>query len=90
MPELKRKSWKIRVLRYARIIPQELYVQDPTSSIFKSYLKSWVKFSIPKDGDKIFKGKISPKEIWERDWLYLELQDWKTRERIDFKLHKEA
>ena len=63
---------------------------DPKLSMFKAYLKSWVKHMIPRDGDKIFKGKISSREVWEKDWLSLELLDWKTRERDDFEAQKEA
>ena len=90
MTKLSRKSWKIRVLRYSKVVPNELYLLDPTTSIFKRFLKSWVKYAIPKEGDRIFQGRISKKEDWENDWLSLELNDWKSREREDVEAQIEA
>ena len=90
MTKLSRKSWKIRVLRYSKVVPNELYLLDPTTSIFKRFLKSWVKYTIPKERDRIFQGRISKKEDWENDWLSLELNDWKSREREDVEAQIEA
>ena len=90
MTKLSRKSWKIRVLRYSKVVPNEQYLLDLTTSIFKRFLKSWVKYTIPKERDRIFQGRISKKEDWENDWLSLELNDWKSREREDVEAQIEA
>ena len=81
MTKLCRKSWHVRVIRYAEIIPMMFYDLDPKSMIFKTALKSWIKSNIPKEGDHIFKGKIKKfSEGEETDWLCLELSEWKERE----------
>ena len=74
MTKLARKTWKVRVLRYAEILPEYLFSIDPKSHLFKSSLKSWVRIHIPKNGDFIFRGKEEEKE---EDWLTLELMNWK-------------
>ena len=77
MTKLCRKSW------YAELITQELYLLDPSSRPFKTILKAWVNENIPKDGDTIFKGKIKTRIENERDWLTLELENWKSLRDLD-------
>ena len=88
MTKLCRKSWRIRVLSYSKIIPQELFKLDPSSPHFKSFLKSWIKEAIPKDGDFIFKGKCRAEK--ETDWLKLELEEWKKIVEHDERAQREA
>ena len=83
MTKLNRKSWKVRSLRYAELVPSYFFTIDPKSRVFKNDLKEWIKASIPKDGDNIFKGKINKKGKDENDWLTKELEDWK-KGRDDF------
>ena len=87
MTKLSRKSWRIRVLRYASLIPSDL---DPKSVTLKSCLKEWVISHIPKEGDNIFKGKVKPNEKGEDDWLMRELKVWKTMEEHDAISHFEV
>ena len=77
MTKLCRKSW------YAELINRELYLLDPSSRPFKTILKAWVNENIPKDGDTIFKGKIKTRIENERDWLTLELENWKSLRDLD-------
>ena len=77
MRKLTRKSWCVRVLRYADVVPQSFYAFDPNKQIFKKSLKNWVSQNIEKDGDFIFQGKLRPVR---RDWLALEVAEWR-RER---------
>ena len=81
MTKLCRKTWRVRVLRYASLLPQELFDMDPFKSHFKLNLKNWVLRNIPKDGDYIFQGKTKPPV--SNDWLTLELEHWKDREAHD-------
>ena len=87
MTKLARKSWRIRVLRYANIIPKVFIQMDPQSPNLKSSLKEWVSKNIWKDGDYIFKGKLDPPGIEE--WLWMELEAWKERERHDLETEME-
>ena len=77
MRKLTRKSWCVRVLRYAELVPQSFYANDPNKQIFKKSLKNWVSQNIEKDGDFILQGKLRP---MTRDWLALEVAEWR-RER---------
>ena len=82
-----RRTWKTHVLRYAQVLPAELYCLDPLSLSFKRCLKDWVLNNIPKDGDHIFQGKIHPPK--NKDWLTSELEAWKERELNDWQsLHE--
>ena len=85
MTKLSRKTWKIRVLRYAQIVPEELFQIDPLSNTFRSCLKQWVKNNIPQEGDYILKGRINTKEEAKvvEDWLESELDSWKKKENHD-------
>ena len=76
MRNLSRKSWCIRVLRYAELVPQCLFQMDPSSAMFRKILKSWVCGNIEKDGDFIFKGKLRKEK---NDWLSLEVAEWRRR-----------
>ena len=78
MTKLSRKTWKIRVLRYAELLPAYLYHLDPKSHGFRNSLKAWIGRNIFKDGDFIFKGKIhdSNQTNDEHDWLRLEMRSW--------------
>ena len=78
----------MRVLRYAALIPQELYEMDPQSQYVKNYLREWVKWKIGKNGDYIFQGK--DKESPSNDWLVLELEAWKQREEHNLLSSKEG
>ena len=60
--KLSRKSWRVRVIRYGKILPDHLYDLDPNSSCFKTSLKSWIKSNIPVDGGSIVKGKVDTKD----------------------------
>ena len=75
MTKLARKGWRIRVIRYAKIFPMNLIDLDLKGATFKREVKEWVKKTIPKEGDKIFKGKIEEK-FDENDWLLVELEHW--------------
>ena len=91
MTKLSRKSWTMRVIRYSEIVPQILFELDPKSREFKVSLKSWIKRSIHKDGDSIFKGNVNkPTENVETDGLLLELKDWKCNEEHEMESIKEA
>ena len=68
------------------MIPLYLYEIDPKSIAFKKALKTWIRMTIPKDGDGIFKGRVEKeKNFSEEDWLYQELLNWKTKEEHDWK-----
>ena len=82
--KLAKKSWRFRVLCYSKMMPSFLYSIDPTSMLFKSSLKEWVKGNIPQHGDSIFRGKVEEKED-ESDWLRLEVKRW--RKRLDHEYH---
>ena len=77
MTKLQRKSWKIRVLRYMKILLHSLQSLDPNSTMFKSHLKIWISQNIDKEGDYIFKGKPKPPK---NDWLQREVAEWRRRE----------
>ena len=90
MTKLCRKSWRVRVLRYQKLLPKELLDLDPTSPAFKTMLKVWVRKNIPKDGDIIFKGRIRLQNLKENDdWLFQELESWKQTEEQDWRCLKE-
>ena len=55
--KLSRRSWKIRCLRYYKVLPSYLKTGDPMKKEWKTNLKRWVEENIPPDGDGIFKGK---------------------------------
>ena len=80
MTKVGRKSWRIRSLRYAKIIPESLLHLDPQSQILKNSLKNWVRTNIDKDGDYIFRGRLKPAD---EDWLWIEAEAWKVREEHD-------
>ena len=82
MTKLARKTWRVRVLRYAEVVPEDFYLIDPLSNQFKTSLKQWIKNNIHKNGDDIFKGNI-PKKTNCEDWLLLELQSWGKRNQHD-------
>ena len=84
MTKLLRKSWRVRVLRYAASLPDSLYDMHPKSRSLKVGLQTWVKNNIPRDGDNIFKGRIKDNEGKEDDWLKVELQSWKERVEHDY------
>ena len=71
------------MLRYAAVIPPSFFSMDPNSVYFKHSLKNWVKLSIQKDGDHIFRGQRKSRNIDEDDWLYQELRTWKHQEEND-------
>ena len=50
-------------------------------------LKEWVKLNIYKDGDFIFHGKVKPPS--GNDWLVLELESWKEKEKHEEKSAEE-
>ena len=77
MTKLAKKTWRVRVLRYAKKVPPYFFSLDPFSIMFKIELKAWIRINIHKDGDYIFSGKAEP---IEDDWLVLELNQWKQRE----------
>ena len=83
MTKLSRKTWRVRVLRYAEVVPEHLFGVDPQTNGFKSSLKNWVKHCVYKDGDDIFKGNI-PRQTMSEDWLNLELEAWKMRNQHDY------
>ena len=85
MTKLKRKTWKIRVLRYSPLMPVELSEVNPNSGRFKNILKDWIKENIPRDGDLVFKGKVlENKEVEiDTDWLTLELDEWQKKNEHD-------
>ena len=76
LTKLSRKSWRIRVLRYSKIVPAGFFHEDPFSLSFKFSLKSWVKSNIPFDGGTIFKGKFNTETD---DWLAKEVVEWRMR-----------
>ena len=88
MTKLARRSWKTRVLRYASILPEELFTLNPVSQIFKTVLKAWIQNMIPQDGDLIFKGRVETQKQND-DWLEKELQAWKQREVNKIESQKE-
>ena len=69
------------MLRYATIIPAELFEIEPNWRTFKTLLPNWIKVHIFKDGDYIFHGKTKPPQ--KEDWLYKELEAWKEMENHD-------
>ena len=71
MRKLTRRSWRIRVLRYAPYIPTAFFTMDPNTHSLKSSVKDWVKRNIGKNGDFVFQGRISPPP--SDDWLVREL-----------------
>ena len=81
MTRLCRRSWRVRVLRYAVILPIELFDMDPKSLIFRIYLKEWMRTSIYKDSDFIFQVKVKPPKY--NDWLIKELSAWRGRQEHD-------
>ena len=83
MTKLARKTWRVRVLRYSEVVPEDLYDVDPQTYGFKSSLKEWVKSNVHKDGDDIFRGNV-PKQTDSEDWLNLELQAWQKRTQHNF------
>ena len=87
LTRLSRKSWRIRSLRYAEIIPDHLFKEDPNTSFFKSKLKLWIISTIPPEGDGIFKGKLEQKA--DEDWLTQELTDWKKNEKHETESREE-
>ena len=87
MTKLRRKSWKIRVLRYLEKLPEEFLRVDPSSMTFRSSLKSWIKENIEANGDHIFKGKIEEPEM---DWLESELEALKYKTAHDLRSEEEA
>ena len=44
LTKLSRKSWRIRVLRYSKIVPATFFHEDPFSLSFKGSLKSWYSY----------------------------------------------
>ena len=76
MTKLCRKSWRIRVTRYAKLVDPEFFHFDPTSLLFRRELKLWVKENIDPNGDYILKGKVTPPQT---DWLMNECEAWKKR-----------
>ena len=76
MRKLSRKSWRIRVLRYSKFLPESMFLMDPNSQSLKTFLKMWVKENIEKDGDYIFKGKLKPPVT---DWLCLEQRNLRNQ-----------
>ena len=87
MTKLARKSWRVRVLRYASVLPEHLFHIDPKSHTFKEILKTWIVQNIPKDGDNIFKGKADQEED---DWLRLELISRRETEENDLRFSQEG
>ena len=80
MTKMKRKTWKIRVLRYSPYMPIQFFEMDPCSCQLRHSLKSWVKENKPKDGDQIFKGKFSQSSTdIDSDWLTIEIEAWRKR-----------
>ena len=77
LTKLSRKSWKVRVIRYANIFPFYLYELDPIRSSFQMSLKSWIGLNILVDGGTIFKGRVNMEE--KADWLSLEVEAMKKR-----------
>ena len=82
MTKIRRRTWKVRVLRYLKILPNEFLLMDPTSCIFKRSLREWIMMSIEPNGDPIFKGRIS--SLTEEDWLEAELRQWRDSEAHNF------
>ena len=82
MTKIGRKSWRIRVLRYGKIMPEEFYDMDPMSFSFKSHLKEWIKSFIRGDGDDIMNGKAKGK-VSNDDWLRKEVTDWRYKQKHD-------
>ena len=87
MTRLSRRSWRTRVLRYALLIPDSFFTLNVRSLSFKMGLKEWVKLNIYKDGDFIFHGKVKPPS--DNDWLVLELESWKEKEKHEEKSAEE-
>ena len=88
MSKLSRKSWKIRVLRYAECLPEVLFSLDPDKESLNSSLKHWINSNIEKDGDFIFKGKVRPPE--SNDWLLRELESWKDSLDHEIESYKQS
>ena len=85
MTKLSRKTWKVRVLRYAEKVPKLFFEMDPNSLKFKSELKQWVKHNIPKEGDNISKGRVQTDDnVDTNDWLRTEIQHWQEWEDHHF------
>ena len=87
IPKLCRKSWRIGVIRYEDLLPEEFFQQNPNSPSLKCSLRLWVRNNIPPDGDYIFKGKVKKKDI--EDWLTLELEKWKKRNEEEQQCYEE-
>ena len=88
LTKLSRKSWRIRVLRYSSLLPEDFYYLDPESMLMKTALKDWIANNIEKDGDHIFRGNFQ--FHMEEDWLCREIETWKKREEHDLESQKEA
>ena len=90
LTKLSRKTWRIKVLRYSSLVPPKLYEIDPSSQCFKTILKEWIKHNIPRDGDRIFRGKVAHDVIQDteanvaKDWLILEVEDWRKMESHNY------
>ena len=63
MTIIRRKSWLIRCLRWAKWLPAELKNGDITKEGKKRRLKKWVRTIVPPQGDNIYHGKILPVEL---------------------------
>ena len=60
MTIIRRKSWLIRCLRWAKWLPAELKNGDITREGKKRRLKKWVRTIIPPQGNKVYHGKLLP------------------------------
>ena len=66
MTIIRRKSWLIRCLRWAKWLPTDLKKGDITKEGKKRRLKKWVRKIIPPQGDKVYHGKILPDLVMEK------------------------
>ena len=69
-------------MRYLEILPEDFLLMDPTSFLFRSSLKNWVRENIHENGDFIFRGKVEPPD---KDWLESELEGWIERETHNYR-----